>query len=276
MKAPYTQLLSVHAFVKQGECEKQIPLVFVLMSGKFKADYEAVFAASKELVGDNLIEEVMVDFEPGLWSGMRVVFPGIRIKGCTFHWAQAVFKKIQEVGLAEPYRHDEGTHILLRKLMALPFVPHEFIRTIFNSLAAEANNDSLKAVFHYVNTTWMTSTTWPPEIWCCYLQTVRTNNDVEGWHGRLNRHAGCGQIQFYLLVDLLHEEATYAMVQAKMVRNGNLQRYQRKEYKELNRKLMQLWSDFNEGEPGAKELLRKCSKLYGPVHQAAKGISFPA
>ena len=151
VKATYTQLLSDHAFVKLSECEKQIPLVFVLMSGKFKADYEAGFEAIKGSVGERPPEEVMVDFEPGFWSDMRAVFPGIRIKGRTFHWVQAVFKKIQEVGLPEPYSHDEGTHIFLRKLMALPFVHHELICTIFNSLTAEANNDSLKAVFQSQN-----------------------------------------------------------------------------------------------------------------------------
>ena len=72
----------------------------------------------------------------------------------------------------------------------------------------------------------------------------------------------------------MHEEATYSIIQARMVRNGNLQRYQRKDYKELNNKLVKLWTDFNTGDLGGKELLRKCSKLYGPVHQAARGISF--
>ena len=36
----------------------------------------------------------------------------------------------------------------------------------------------------------------------------RTNNDVEGWHFRLNRQAsGKSQLSFYILVKLLHKEA---------------------------------------------------------------------
>ena len=36
---PFTQLFSIHAFVKSGESAKQIPLSFAVMSGKCKQDY---------------------------------------------------------------------------------------------------------------------------------------------------------------------------------------------------------------------------------------------
>ena len=68
------------------------------------------------------------------------------------------------------------------------------------------------------------------------MQPVRTNNELDGWHGRLNRHAGRGQIQFYLLVDLLYEEGKFVNIQSEMVRDEILERYQRKEYKVLNEK----------------------------------------
>jgi hypothetical protein len=43
VRSPFTQLLSIHAFIKSDDDSvKQIPLMFVLMSGKGRKDYVAV------------------------------------------------------------------------------------------------------------------------------------------------------------------------------------------------------------------------------------------
>ena len=39
VKAPFTQLFTIHSFVRSGECTKQVHLAFILMSGKRKRDY---------------------------------------------------------------------------------------------------------------------------------------------------------------------------------------------------------------------------------------------
>ena len=41
-RPPFTQLFTINAFVRKDSCVKQIPLVFVLMSGKEKKDYRKV------------------------------------------------------------------------------------------------------------------------------------------------------------------------------------------------------------------------------------------
>ncbi|KAH3817881.1 hypothetical protein DPMN_119437 [Dreissena polymorpha] len=55
-----------------------------------------------------------------------------------------------------------------------------------------------------------------------HLQSKRTNNDVEGWHRRMNSMAGRAQLQFYVLVPLLLREAKLVAIQLQLVREDAL------------------------------------------------------
>ncbi|XP_006814468.2 uncharacterized protein LOC100373162 [Saccoglossus kowalevskii] len=215
--------------MKKDEVTKQIPLCFALMSGKSKSDYKAVMRAVKELLpADILLKEIMADYEEAIWRAARDVFDGVEIKGCSFHWRQAVYRKVQAVGLHQSYMKKDATYKLLRQVLALPYLPEELILDMFEKLREKATTDKLKEVFNYVDRQWIRSSVMPPSTWNCYLQTVRTNNDLEGWHSRLNKRGKKANLPFYLLVSLLHKEATYITIQAKLVSEKKLQRHQKK------------------------------------------------
>ena len=89
----------------------------------------------------------------------------------------------------------------------------------------------------YIERQWITSSFYRPERWSIFSREVRTNNDLKGWHRRLNNNARRGQIQLYLLVGLLCKEGSFVTIQSRLVSEGKLKRHQRKKYRGLQSKL---------------------------------------
>jgi hypothetical protein len=61
---PFTQLFSLHGFLKKNGKLKQVPLCFVFMSGRTQRDYRKVFEKILELLGGECaVKEFVTDFE---------------------------------------------------------------------------------------------------------------------------------------------------------------------------------------------------------------------
>jgi len=46
------------------------------------------------------VQVAVADFEKGIWKSMQLVLPGVIIRGCNFHFTQAIWRSIQKYGLA--------------------------------------------------------------------------------------------------------------------------------------------------------------------------------
>ncbi|KAL8560317.1 hypothetical protein ACOMHN_006048 [Nucella lapillus] len=120
VRAPFTQLWSIHAFVRVEDQTKQLPLAFAVMSGKRRRDYLAVlWALKQELRRRDLswnLECVTMDFEAAAWAAFRAAFPEVDVRGCSFHWGQAVWHHMQELGMQHAYQNDPAFHSYCRQL----------------------------------------------------------------------------------------------------------------------------------------------------------------
>ena len=73
----------------------QLPLLFVLMSGRKKSDYRKILLELLTILpGPLSLRKVTIDFEKALWSALRQVLPMVVIQGCVFHWTQALWRKV--------------------------------------------------------------------------------------------------------------------------------------------------------------------------------------
>lgn len=69
---------------------------------------------------------------------------------------------------------------------------------------------------------------------------------------------------FYLLEELLHQEARLVSIQIQLVSDGKLSRFQRRKYCLLQSKILKYWEDYNSSEITASRLLKLCSFINSP------------
>ena len=122
----------------------------------------------------------------------------------------------RELGLARVYVEQDAVHNYRRRIMALSFLPQDRIVDEFERIEGRANSASMIQLTSYVRKTWIDKTIWPPSSWSCFGQSIRTNNDCESWHSRLNRTSG-RSLEFYLLTERLSHEAKLCAVNARLL-----------------------------------------------------------
>lgn len=150
----------------------------------------------------------------------------------------------------------------MRKLLALPYLPAEEIPAAFHWLETKAVTETLQAFTQYINNTWISSTMWHPSSWSLFQQSVRTNNDTEGWHHGLNCHAqGKSQNLFYLLIELIFKEAKLASLHICHVSERKLKSIQRRQYLNIQARFFHAREKFEKGDISANYLLKKASHI---------------
>ena len=263
VRDPYVQLFGIHAFIRSGHNVKQVPLVNVLMSRRQAIDYIAVFnALINRMEGELKLEEVVLDFELATWQSLKDVFPDIDIYGCHFHYSNAIYKKVQDFGLSNAYRTDERVKQLIKCLFALPLLPLREMMSQFSNIQTEfeANGYKMQRLYNYVAETWFGSSVWEPRNICVYQRLVRTNNDVEGYHRRLNHRLG-KKPPIYELIQFLHKEAKLIDVTCKSLTSKIVTNVRRKQTRAVQAFLTVLWKKFEEGDIDGGGLLLESLKF---------------
>ena len=152
-----------------------------------------------------------------------------------------------------------------RKILALPLLPEEHVAPVFDALEGKARTPQLVEFTAYVRATWLDNQMWPPASWSAFGQSIRTNNDVEGWHHAFNQR-GRQQMPMYQLVQLLHEEAIAVPLVVRLVSEHKVRRHQTKHYTDLHGKMSLVWHRYRAAELTPMQCLKQCAKLYGPVN----------
>ena len=86
------QLYTIHALLNQTAT---IPLVFCISKSKTEVVYKEIFSTLTENYSMLNPATVMFDYERAAINAFAQVFPISEIKGCFFHFGQAIWRHIQ-------------------------------------------------------------------------------------------------------------------------------------------------------------------------------------
>jgi hypothetical protein len=93
------------------------PLLFALLPGKIQAVYAQLLIKLKTTMADL---QLFMNFETAAQNAARTVFPGITVKGCFFHYTQAIWRKTQPTGLQVTYRNYDIRQFVRRAAVTTP------------------------------------------------------------------------------------------------------------------------------------------------------------
>jgi hypothetical protein len=202
------------------------------------------------------MESIVSDFERAIFSDVKISFPSAKHFGCAFHWAQAVMKKVRDLGLAPAYSRGGVTRMAVKKLMALCYLPSEKIKEVFCFFQIEMSRElpSLVPLLEYMDRNWINGKMWKPENWTVFGKAVRTNNDCEGLHSAWNNAAG-KKMQFYRLADFLEAIAAQVKLEARLLTHSKIKRYIKKASQMTQKTLFNLWESYQKNELNSLELI---------------------
>jgi hypothetical protein len=151
--------------------------------------------------------------------------------------------------------------------MSLHLFPSTKIRKVFLKLKKKAANlkiGLLDKFFNYIDNNWMQPGIWSPEAWSVFFQIIRTNNDAEGWHNKLNKKGKGAGLHFYKLVQMLFLESEFVEVEEAYLKQNQTTRHTRLDQKLMQAKLFRLWENYDEKREknGSYKLLKRVAILY--------------
>ncbi|CAF3480707.1 unnamed protein product, partial [Rotaria sp. Silwood2] len=161
------------------------PCVFGVLPNRKRTTYQELFKILKNFaISRNLTFEparILSDFEPGLIAAVANKFPAAVHSGCFFHYTQAIFRRIQTLGLTNLYFQNSEIRSCCRKLMALALLPIDQTESSFHNLRAKSSTmvqQELHQLFVYFNYQWFSNV--PKKIWNVHGYHYKTNNNCEG------------------------------------------------------------------------------------------------
>ena len=147
------------------------------------------------------------------------------MKGCVFHWTQELWNKCEQLWFHIPQKAQSRVGKTVKKLMALSFLPPDQISHTFEELGKiSASQPTVPLLIKHIKENWIQGF-WKPQDWSVYNHSIRTKDDVEGWHRRFKPNTKRHKIHLYWLISLLFQETSIVSIKVKVLNESTLAKY---------------------------------------------------
>jgi hypothetical protein len=151
---------------------------------------------------------IQTDFEQAAINAFREAFPNIESKGCLFHLCQSFMKKFDNLKLKTVYSSNEDVATWFKMTCCLAIVPNDYVNTLFERLLAMTPDiPGADSFLKYVVDTYFEGN-YEVSMWN-HFNTVdlpRTNNNLEGYNYKLNKHLSVVKPDIFSAIQKLKEE----------------------------------------------------------------------
>lgn len=137
-----------------GQC---FPLLYCFLSSKTEETYVNVFNLIKTSLAAHSINfspsVVQIDFKAAAYNAIRRCFPDAKIIGCYFHFGQAIWRRLQNLGLVTLYNTNSNFANIVEIISALALIPIEDIDNAWNiikSMHNFENNINVLELFNFL------------------------------------------------------------------------------------------------------------------------------
>lgn len=201
---PFTQIYTIHGLHKITK--KMVPLFFGFIHNKTENTYKLIFEMIKSQIPEWNPVKLTLDYEISAMKAIRKIFPNAVMKGCYYHFCASLFKKAKRLGIKSTVQRRHIARCAGLARLPLRYVMAGYKYTMTKSPKTEA----VIKFNNYLNRYWFSEVNFI-KTWCCYGEEIRTTNNLEGWHARLNRMVGRQKASLATILNVLIKETKISM-----------------------------------------------------------------
>ncbi|XP_046342249.1 uncharacterized protein LOC124123059 [Haliotis rufescens] len=179
---------------------------------------------------------LQTDFEQAAIPAIQLEFPNAEVKCCFFHYSQAIWRKTQDLGLAVAYKEDQAVQQWIRRAADLALLPADDVQ-------------DYDARFPIL--LWNHNDTTGP----------RTNNNLEGFHNKLNRSLPHQHPNIYRLIEVFRMIEKAVKVKLAQINLGAPEPSRKRVYREVDNRLQRLKDQLTEGRKSPIQFLDAAGHL---------------